>query len=90
MKFNVGYPIKPHPELTERILERRDSISEVYFAFGSIPSGRGKQTAGDLLEMPWEANSRQIEDLKLFSDAGISLDLLLNGNSTETFPKSAA
>lgn len=80
MKFNIGYPTKPHPEFIERILERCRSINEVYFAFGGIPSGRGKQTAGNLFEMPWEAQSRQLEDLKRLSDAGISLDLLLNGN----------
>ena len=79
-KFNVGYPTKPHPEFIDRICERSDAVSEVYFAFAGIASGRGRQDGGDAVEMPWEAHARQLADLRRISDAGIALDLLLNGN----------
>ncbi|MBE6613060.1 MAG: hypothetical protein E7632_11260 [Ruminococcaceae bacterium] len=79
-KFNVGYPTKPHPEFIDRIIERRSDIGEVYFAFAGFASGRGRQDGGETDELPWEAHARQLDDLRRISDAGISLDLLLNGN----------
>ena len=79
-KFSVGYPTKPHPELIDRIVSRADAISEVYFAFGNYASGRGRQSGGDAIELPWESHARQAEDLRRISDAGIALNLLLNGN----------
>lgn len=61
-------------------MSRADAISEVYFAFGNYASGRGKQSGGDTVELPWESHARQADDLRRISDAGIALNLLLNGN----------
>ena len=61
-KFSVGYPTKPHPKLIGRIVSRADAISEVYFAFASYASGRGRQSGGDALVLPWESHARQAEE----------------------------
>ena len=51
----------------------------MYFSWGEFPNGRNNQVKRvDML--PWEAQSKQMEDLKRLSDAGIELNLLFNAN----------
>lgn len=61
------------------ILEAKEKINEVYFAYGDFPNGRHKQTR-NLFLSPEEANQRQLCDLEAISGAGIGLNLLLNAN----------
>ena len=76
--FIVGYNQAATSRLTKTIIENKENIQEVYFAWGSIPSGRGCSYSSALDEFNY--TSQLLEDLKLFSEAGINLNLLLNGN----------
>lgn len=79
MKLFVGYQLCRTDAFLKRILERREKISEVYFSWGAMPSGRsaiGLQTG-----LPtWEAEEKQHSQLKRIAEAGIGLNLLLNAN----------
>ena len=71
MKFQVGY--QDNRALTEYLLGHRDRVSEVYFPWGDLTTGRGI--------IPSETVRRDLSaDLRRFSEAGIRLCLLLNGN----------
>lgn len=54
----------------DAIVERKDAIYEVYFAYGSTPSGRA----------PIADVDRQLDDLGRIADAGIALGILFNAN----------
>ncbi len=79
MKFMPGYQIREDNLFVDEIIAQREHIHEVYFAWGDIPNGRNNQILGSVM-LPWEAQRKQIEDLTRLSKAGISLNLLLNGN----------
>ncbi len=79
-KYSVGYPQRPDEDFVRQIIEAKDRIYEVYFSLGSDPNGRSPANAADTGEMPWETQKRQLDDLARFTDAGIPLNLLLNGN----------
>ena len=68
MRFSVGY--QPDAAWIDAIVARADRLDEVYFAYGSMPSGRG--AVADL--------DRQLEDLGRIADAGIRLNILFNAN----------
>ena len=71
MKFQVGY--QDNRALIGYLLEHRGKVSEVYFPWGDFTTGRGI--------IPTETVKRHLaDDLKRFSEAGIRLCLLLNGN----------
>lgn len=77
MKFSVGYQLFPDNYFIENIIKRKDSISEVYFSWGDFPNGRNNQLKR--LDMtPWEAQEKQISDLKSLTTEGISINLLFN------------
>lgn len=79
MKFSVGYQMTSSHSFMEYLAENRDHIYEMYFSWGDIPNGRHSMLqSNDYL--PWQAQQRQIEDLRFISDAGIKLNLLLNAN----------
>jgi len=79
MKFSVGYQLLSNSEFLNKIIEYKKHIHEVYFSWGEFPNGRNNQVKrADML--PWEAQSKQMEDLKRLSDAGIELNLLFNAN----------
>ncbi len=78
MKFIVGYPTRNVPGFVDEIIESKDTIQEVYFAFGDIPNGRN--SVGTDGELPIERQMRLLGDLKRFSENGIKLNLLFNGN----------
>lgn len=77
MKFNVGY--QQSPEFLSAILENRDRVHEVYFAWGDFPNGRGRMNSATDTLYPWEVQAQQIAGLKRLHENGIGLDLLLNG-----------
>ena len=77
MKFNAGYQISEG--WIPYILENRAHIGEVYFAWGDFPNGRARMSAAVEGMHPLEIQQRQLQDLQSLHDAGIGLDLLLNG-----------
>ena len=68
MKFSVGY--QADEAWVDALVARRDALCDVYFAFGSMPSGRKAITSEE----------RQLEDLGRIADAGIPLHILFNAN----------
>lgn len=77
MKFFVGYQLFEDFEFVESIIRRKKHISEVYFSWGDIPNGRNSQI--DRCDVsPFAAQQKQIEDLKMISDAGIRTNILFN------------
>ena len=79
MKLFVGYQLCQTDAFLKRILENRDRISEVYFSWGAMPSGRSATGLQKDLH-PWEAEEQQRRQLRLLAEAGIGLNLLLNAN----------
>ena len=71
MKFQVGY--QDNRPLVEFLLKHSGRVSEVYFPWGDFTTGRG-------IEASEKVRQDLATDLKRFSDAGIRLCLLLNGN----------
>ena len=79
MQFFVGYGVRADDRLTQEIADLKAGISEVYFSWGKTPSGRNDQTRSEGLT-PWEAQAKQIEDLKFLHKEGLQFNLLFNAN----------
>ncbi len=79
MKYMVGYQIQKDSSFVDEIIKYKDSIYEVYFSWGDFANGRNNQLRQSGLT-PWEAQERQINELKKLAENGIRLNLLLNGN----------
>jgi collagenase-like PrtC family protease len=79
MKFSVGYSVRSSDELMSEIIRVKDKISEVYFSFGTTPSGRNDQTRCEGFS-PWEAQAKQIDDLNRLHREGLKFNLLFNAN----------
>ena len=81
MKFAVGFQLhRPGEESFSRLVAAyREHISEVFFSWQELPSGRGGVTASHGYT-DWTAQSRTEEELKAIKAMGIKLDLLFNGN----------
>ena len=76
MKFAVGYQTPQNGERFSDIVKTyRDHISEVYFAWPGMASGRPTGGIQD-----WGAQRRLEEELSTLRRMGVKLDLLLNGN----------
>ena len=70
MKFQIGY--QNHRAFISYLLNHKDFISEIYFPWQNITTGRGIISSG--------LENNLYEDLKAFSSSRIRLSLLLNGN----------
>ena len=79
MKYIVGYPIKQDEEFVDEIIKHEESIAEVYFSWGDLPSGRSTASADTELTA-FESQLRMAKDLKRLCDSGIGLNLLFNAN----------
>lgn len=79
MRFMIGYQMTGDDRFLDLLLRNREKIGEVYFAWPDIPSGRGTMKSGNSLNL-CEIQKKLLSDLKLLSDAGIALNLLLNGH----------
>ncbi len=77
MKFAVGYQLFRDNSFLDSIIERKESVSEVYFSWGDFPNGRNNQLRNSLMT-PWEAQEKQISDLERLTTQRIALNLLLN------------
>lgn len=79
MKFSVGLSTRADDSFINEIISQKANISEVYFSWGKTPSGRNDQTRSEGLT-PWEAQAKQISDLKRLNAEGIKFNLLFNAN----------
>ncbi|MGN0871591.1 MAG: hypothetical protein ACI4UV_10430, partial [Victivallales bacterium] len=79
MRFMIGYQMTADNRFLSLMLRNKEKIGEVYFAWPDIPSGRGTMKSGKPDSL-YAIQEKLLSDLKLLSDAGISLNLLLNGN----------
>jgi len=79
MNFSVGYSVCKTNALIDEIIRDKLQISEVYFSFGKMSSGRNDQTRFQDL-CPWEAQAKQIDDIKILHKEGIKFNLLFNAN----------
>ncbi|MBU0477838.1 hypothetical protein KKC91_04640 [bacterium] len=81
MKFAVGYQLPEQDEesLVDIVRDFREHISEVYFPWLDMPSGRSPMTMRDGF-VDWDGQRKLEEELKKFKEMGIKLDLLLNAN----------
>lgn len=87
MQFMAGYQLFPDDRLIQALLKHRERIYEVYFPWDDLPNGRSAFSARSDC-MAFEAQARLVNDLKILSDAGIKLNLLLNGNCYGKFSQS--
>lgn len=81
IKYAVGFHLhEPGEEpFSEIVTAYRDHISEVFFSWQDLPSGRGGLTAHHGY-IDWTAQQRTEEELRKIRQLGIKLDLLFNGN----------
>ena len=79
MRFMIGYQMTADNRFLSLMLRNKEKIGEVYFAWPDIPSGRGTMKSGKSDSL-YAIQEKLLSDLKLLSDAGIALNLLLNGN----------
>lgn len=79
MQFSVGYRTQADDTFVDEIIARKESIYEVYFSWGTFPSGRNDQTRSEGLT-PWQAQARQMDDVKKMAAAGLKFNLLFNAN----------
>ena len=81
IKYSVGFQLYKDGEepFSEIVLAYRDSISEVFFAWPDMPSGRGDVTSYRGIADD-EVTPRLEGELKKIKDMGVKLDLLFNAN----------
>lgn len=81
MKFCVGYQVEDElgNRFVEELLQYKEYISEVYFSWDRMPSGRSNMN-DEMGFVHWEMQNILLEDLLLLKKNGIGLNLLLNGN----------
>lgn len=81
MKFAVGFQLYTGDEepFSQIVADYRDAISEVFFAWQDIPTGRsGVATMHGYTD--WDAQRRLEQELTRIKSMGIKLDLLFNAN----------
>ncbi|MBO5760964.1 MAG: hypothetical protein J6S53_05405 [Lentisphaeria bacterium] len=71
MKFQVGY--QSDRRFIQYIVQHSEKIQELYFPWGDFTTGRG-------VVQGYDEQKIMEEDLKIFSEKGVKLCLLLNGN----------
>lgn len=78
MLFSVGYQLRTDDGLIDAVLNNKNKIRELYFAWEDFPNGRNTFLKGDL--SLYEARQKQAEDFKRLKDADIAFNALFNGN----------
>jgi collagenase-like PrtC family protease len=81
MKYSVGFQLYENGEepFSAIVKAYRDHISEVFFAWQDIPTGRSA-IATRHGYTDWSAQTRTEEELRVIKALGVKLDLLFNGN----------
>ena len=90
MKFAIGYQLpeeKDEISVLDIVDEFGKHISEVYFPWADMPSGRAPLLSRHGYVF-WEGQQKQEADLKEIKGKGIKLDLLLNANCYGRFAAS--
>lgn len=77
MKFFVGYQMRKDDSFLDEIIACKQHIGEVYFSWGSYANGRNSQLRQSGLT-PWEAQTKQEQDLMQLAKVGIPMNLLFN------------
>ena len=75
MKYAIGYPTHSRGSFFALVTPYLDSIGELYFPWENFAGGRAPFGTDDLT-----ARERLESELRLFAQAGIRLNLLLNGS----------
>ena len=75
----AGYQLRPDDRYVRTLIEHRDRVREIYFSWPGIANGRNALSLTPGIT-EWEALDRQREDLHALHDAGMAMNLLLNGN----------
>lgn len=81
MPFAVGYQLSEPDEapFSELVARYREHVTEVYFPWGDMPSGRAALTERRGWT-DWTGQARLEEDLVALRQMGVNLDLLFNAN----------
>lgn len=81
MKYNVGFQLYDEGEepFSNIVHTYREHISEVFFSWQDIPSGRSAVATRHGFT-DWSAQRRTEEELRKIKEMGVKLDLLFNGN----------
>jgi len=79
MKYLVGYQYREDDGFQKQLLLSKDSIEEIFFSWGSFPNGRSPMSELAKQNGP-EMQAHMLANLQELSQAGISMNLLLNGN----------
>lgn len=79
MQFSVGYRLTADGNWFQMLLENRAHIKEVYFPWEGFASGRDEELPPDGMTR-FDAQSAKRRELAALRDAGIGMNLLLNGN----------
>ena len=89
MKFAVGFQLfdGDREPFSRTVADYREHISEVFFAWQDIPSGRGSIASRHGFT-DWSAQRRAEEELRAIKAMGVKLDLLFNGNCYGAFAMS--
>ena len=79
MFYMIGYQRMRDDRLKTVILRYRQTVSEIYFSWGDMPSGRGTME-GSGKSFSFDVQREMLAELEEYSRAGIGMNLLLNGN----------
>lgn len=81
IKYCVGFQLREQGEepFSQIVSHYRDTISELFFSWQDIPSGRGGLVSSHGFT-DWSAQSRIEQELKAVKQMGIKLDILFNAN----------
>ncbi len=81
MRYCVGYQSEDEygERFAQKLVDYKEHISEVYFSWGDMPSGRSNIN-DEVGFVHWEMQDILISDLLLLKRNGIGLNLLFNGN----------
>lgn len=79
MLFSVGYQLRNDHALIDAIINNRDKIGEIYFAWDDFANGRNRENINGEFNR-YTAEEKRRADLGTLSHNGLSLNLLLNAN----------
>jgi len=79
LKFSVGYQYREEMPFSKMISKYSQSIDEVYFPWIDLPSGRSILSGYDGY-FDYGLQNKLLEELRIFKEKGIKLDLLFNAN----------
>jgi len=76
--FSVGYQLREDDLFLNAVLDNKNAVSEIYFAWDDFPNGRNTLSGSELYK--YTAIKKQAADFEKIKAAGIRFNLLLNAN----------